>query len=172
MNLLDLILLVPLIWGAYRGFRKGLIFELTTFIALFAGIYGAMHFSGIAEPYLKTTLGSEQNHIPLIAFGLTFLAILIGVHLLGRLLHGLVQMVALGLLNGLLGGIFGILKFGVLLLALLIMIRSYSPEKGAILPKDLQEGSFLLTNMDRITEGVMRYELGEDPSSVREAIEG
>ncbi len=160
MNVLDLILLVPLIWGAYKGFQKGLVFELTTFFALFAGVYGAMHFSGIAEPYLRTALGDEQSHIPLIAFGITFLAILIGVHLLGKLLDGLIRMVALGLLNRFLGGLFGLLKVGLLIVALLIMIRTVSPEKGAIIPERMQRDSLLLSHMNRATERVMRYDLG------------
>lgn len=162
MNLLDIILLIPLLWGLYKGFRKGLIFELTTFVALFAGIYGALHFSGIAESYLVAALGEEPDHLPLIAFGTTFLFILVVVHLIGRALSKMVKWVALGLLDRLLGSLFGFLKMALFMIAILILVRSFYPGKGEIVPEGMQEDSLILSEMDRITQEVMRYDLGEE----------
>ncbi|MFB6257713.1 MAG: CvpA family protein [Flavobacteriales bacterium] len=161
MNVLDPILLVPLLWGAYRGFQKGLIHEVTTFVALFAGVYGALHYSGIAEPYLKPALGEEQEYLPLIAFGVTFVALLIGTHLLGRLLDRIVKWMALGLVNRILGGLFGLLKVALFLCALLIMLRTYGPSKGTIIPQKVQKNSLLLTYLEQGTSSVMRYDLDE-----------
>ncbi len=171
MNLIDVILLVPLLWGCYKGFSKGLVFELTTFAALFAGIYGALHFSGVAEPYLIAAWGEEPDQLPLIAFAVTFLAILVGVHLLGRLLDRLMKWVALGLINRILGAVFGVLKIALFMMGLLIIARSMDPGKGRIIPEETQENSLLLSYMDRGTKKVMRYDLGEEWSSIREATE-
>lgn len=166
MNTLDFLLLVPLLWGLYKGFRKGLIFELTTFVALFAGVYGALHFSGIAEAYLVAALGEEPDHLPLIAFGTTFLFILVAVHLIGRALSKMVRWVALGLLDRLLGGLFGFLKMALFMLVILVLVRSFYPGKGEIVPKAMQEDSLILSEMDRITKEVMRYDLGEEWDSL------
>lgn len=171
MNFLDLVLLVPLLWGCYRGFSKGLVFELTTFVALFAGVYGALHFSGIAKPYLIAAWGEEPEHLPIIAFAVTFLVIILGIHLLGRLLDRLMKWVALGLINRLLGAIFGVLKIGLFMMALLVMVRTLDPGKGNVIPEKTQKGSFLLSHMDRMTKKVMRYDLGEEWSSGREAMD-
>lgn len=169
MNILDVILAVPIVWGAYRGFRKGLVYEVSTFVALFAGIYGALHYSGIAEPYLETALGEDQDRLPLIAFASTFLVILIGTRLLGRIVNRLIEWIALGLINRSLGALFGVLKVALFMIAILIMLRSYGPSKNALIPRDLQKGSLLLSYMDRGTERVMRYDLGEDWPSERGA---
>lgn len=172
MNSLDLILAVPLLWGAYKGFQKGLIHEVATFVALFAGVYGALHYSGIAEPYLKSALGPDPDHLPIIAFATTFLAILIVVHFLGRILDRLIKWVALGMVNRLLGALFGFLKIALFIIGILILLRSYIPEGSSpIIPESVQERSLILDWMDRGTERVMRYDLGEDWPSERGASE-
>lgn len=171
MNILDLILLVPLLWGCYKGFKKGLVFELTTFAALFAGLYGALHFSGIAEPYLVAAWGEEPDHLPLIAFAVTFLIIILVVNLIGRLLDRVTKLVALGLINRVLGAIFGLLKIALFMIALLLMVRTLNPGKGAVIPGETQKDSLLLSYMDLATNKVMRYDLGEEWSSLREDTE-
>ena len=45
MNYLDIIIIIPLIWGAYKGFRKGFIIEIASLIALILGIWGGINFS-------------------------------------------------------------------------------------------------------------------------------
>jgi len=45
MNYLDIILVLPLIIGAWRGFKKGFIIELFTLLALLVGLYAGIHFS-------------------------------------------------------------------------------------------------------------------------------
>ena len=52
MNILDIILLIPIAWFAYRGFTRGFIIELVSLIALVAGIFLAIHFSWFAAEFL------------------------------------------------------------------------------------------------------------------------
>ena len=42
MNYLDVILIVPILWGLLRGVKNGIIKELTGFVALICGVYGAI----------------------------------------------------------------------------------------------------------------------------------
>ncbi len=42
MNWLDIGIAVPLVWGAYVGFKKGLVIELASLAALILGIYAAI----------------------------------------------------------------------------------------------------------------------------------
>ena len=39
---LDIVLAIPLLWGAIRGIRRGLILEVTGLAALFLGAYAAL----------------------------------------------------------------------------------------------------------------------------------
>jgi len=45
VNTLDIILAVPLLYGLYKGFTRGLIVEIASLVGLVLGIYGGVHFS-------------------------------------------------------------------------------------------------------------------------------
>ncbi len=56
MNVLDIILAIPILWLAYKGFTKGLIIEISTLAALVLGIYASLHFSYITADFLRNNL--------------------------------------------------------------------------------------------------------------------
>ncbi|MCQ0110873.1 membrane protein required for colicin V production [Zhouia amylolytica] len=122
MNFIDIVLGGLILFGFVRGLIKGLFIEVASLVALILGIYGAIHFSYFAGDFLNEKLEWDKNHINLIAFAVTFVAIVFLVYMLGKLLTKMASMVALGLLNRILGGIFGGLKLMIILAAILIFI--------------------------------------------------
>ena len=76
MNYIDILLLIPIIYAAWKGFKHGLIIEIFTLLALFVGIYVGIHFSDFTAKYLRESLGFESKYLPIIAFTLTFLGVL------------------------------------------------------------------------------------------------
>lgn len=84
MNALDIILLIPLIYGLYKGYKSGFIIQITTLAAIFAGIYVAMRFTSYTEKLLSENWEVKQSELPLIAFILTFIAVGVGVYFLGK----------------------------------------------------------------------------------------
>ena len=129
---LDVFLGLPLIYGLYKGLKNGLIIELASIVALIAGIYGIMHFSYIASDYLTARMSWDARSIKLTAFAITFLAIVIVVHLLGKFLTRLAHLTALGILNTIAGGIFGMLKVGLILGALLVFFERANGAMGLV----------------------------------------
>lgn len=123
MDYLDIVLLIPLAWGAFKGFRNGFIIELSTLAALILGIWGAIHFSDWVAEYIAQHLTIERRYLPMIAFAVTFLGIVIALNLLGRLLTSLLKAVALNGINRLVGAIFGLLKWSFILSILLFLWR-------------------------------------------------
>ena len=121
MNTFDIVLLGLLLFGFIRGLMKGLFVELASLIALIAGVYGALHFSHFAGNFLKDSVQWEEKYISIVAFAVTFFIIVIAIALLGKIFTKMANFASLGVLNKLLGGIFGILKFGVILSILLII---------------------------------------------------
>ena len=75
MNSIDILLVIPLIYGAWKGFKHGLIIEVFTLLALFVGIYVGIHFSDFTARLLREHLGLTSKYLPIIAFTITFLAI-------------------------------------------------------------------------------------------------
>lgn len=122
MNFIDIILGVLILYGLIKGFINGFFIEVASLIALIAGVFGAIHFSYIAGNYLALRLDWNEDYINLAAFAITFVAILLGVSLIGKLLTKLADLAALGLINKIMGSVFGALKFIVIVGGLLIFI--------------------------------------------------
>ncbi len=110
MNYLDIILGILLLWGLIKGLSKGLFVSLASLIALVAGIYAAVHFSHIISGYLNRYVDWEKGIMNLTAFAITFVLVVLLVSLSGKILTKIADFAALGLLNKLLGGVFGVLK--------------------------------------------------------------
>ncbi len=132
MNYFDYVLLMPVLYGLYRGFSKGLILELASLLALVAGVYGAMHFSSFTFEYLSNYVEIEVAYLQLASYGLTFLIIVLVITLTGKILTLLVKMVALGFINRMMGSIFGGMKALLILSVLLLFFDSLNKQFGIV----------------------------------------
>jgi len=124
MNYIDLILGIILIFAAIQGFRKGFIVEAASLAALILGIWGGIKFSDWTAGFITNTTGYKSDHLSTIAFIVTFIGIVIVIHILGKVLDNVVKAVALGFLNRLAGIIFGVLKVAVILSIFLLLFDS------------------------------------------------
>lgn len=140
MNYLDVIFIVPLIWAGFRGFKKGLIIEVSAFIAFGLGVWGGIHFSDFVAELLSDSV--ESKYVPLVSFAITFILIVAAVFVLGKLLEKAVNLVQLKLVNKLTGAVFGVAKIMLIISVLLVIVNSFD-QKRNIVPKDLKENSLL-----------------------------
>ena len=154
MNLIDAVLIVPLLWFAYRGFKKGLVLEVFSLLALFAGIYAAIHFSDFASVILQDNFKITSEYLPLVSFGLTFIAVLILVHLLGKMISGLMKVMALDVVNKILGAVFSMTKM-ILITGVLLSFFNSANEKIELIPEETKEGSLLYKPILKVTETVL-----------------
>ena len=120
MNIFDIIIAALLLFGFVRGLMKGLFVEVASLVALVAGVYGAIHFSYFIGDFLKESVSWKEEYITLAAFAATFVVIIIAIALLGKMLTKLADFAALGILNKILGGVFGALKIGLILSVIFI----------------------------------------------------
>jgi membrane protein required for colicin V production len=142
MSQIDIIFIIPLLWGAVMGFKKGLVLELASLVGLILGIYGAIKFSDYTAEKLVQYAEITQEWLGLISFLVTFIAIVFGVFLLAKILNKALKLVALGTVNRILGLLFGTLKF-----ALIVSIGLYFFEnmnrKFEFVEKDFAKESML-----------------------------
>jgi membrane protein required for colicin V production len=115
----DILLLLPLGVGAVKGFRRGLVLEVASLLAFVLGAIGGLALLGDAIPLVRHYVGDAFGALPFVSFLLVFVAITWGVHLLGGVIKSAVHLTPLGLLDNLLGGAAGALKW-VLGLSLLL----------------------------------------------------
>jgi len=119
MTALDVLLLLPLGIGAVKGYRRGLVLEAVSLLAFVLAVVGGLSLLSAAVPLVRHYVGSAFGLLPLVSFGLVFVAIMWGVHLLGGLLRTAVHLTPLGVLDNLLGAAAGVVKW-VLGLSLLL----------------------------------------------------
>lgn len=139
MSIIDIILAALLLFGFIRGLFKGLFVEIASLLALVLGIYGAIHFSYFAADLLDSKVDWNEKTINIVAFAITFVIIVLAISLAGKALTKLADFAALGILNKLLGGVFGALKIGLILSVLLIVFNKLNNTLPFMEEEDLEE---------------------------------
>ncbi len=156
MNYLDIILAIPLLWAVYRGFTKGLIFSVASLLALILGIYGAIHFSFVVEQYVAAWFHPSEKYLAFISFALTFVLIVIAVHLFAWAIDRLVKAVALGFMNRLAGVLFNLIKMAFILSVILSLVN-YLNSFSHFIPEEDQEESVLYDPVSSFAPAVFPY---------------
>ena len=134
MGFLDIILGMLLAYGLYKGLKNGFFVEIASLVALIAGLFGAIHFSYIVGDYLAEKLNWDEQYIKLIAFFITFVLIVLIIHMAGKFLSKVTDFTLLGILNKIAGGVFGALKTAVIVGALLIYFDKVNSSAQIIKP--------------------------------------
>lgn len=142
MNYIDVLFLIPLIWGGYTGFKKGLIVELGSLVALGLGIYGSLMFSDFTAGYLHKTFEWDKLATSKIAFAVNFIVIVVGVIFLAKALTGFADLVALGWINTIGGALFGLIK-AVVITSFIVIAIEYADKKQSFIKHELKEQSLL-----------------------------
>ena len=154
MNYLDILLLIPMLIGAWKGFRNGLIIELFTLLALLVGIYAAIHFSDYAVDVLDKNTGYTGEYAPIIAFILTFLAVGAMVFFLGKALEKVVSIVQLSAINKFAGIVFGVTKM-MFVSSIIVIILDSIDQHNDFISKELKEASILYEPLKKISTTTM-----------------
>lgn len=149
MNTFDIIIAALLIFGFVRGIMKGLFVEVASLVALIAGVYGAIHFSYFIGDWLKESVTWEERYITLAAFAGTFIVIIIVITLMGKLLTKIADFAALGILNKVLGGVFGAVKIG-LILSVIFIFFSRMNDTIPFVKKEVLEESILYSPIKKV----------------------
>ncbi|MBP2833356.1 CvpA family protein [Aquimarina sp. U1-2] len=154
MNYLDIILGILLLWGLIKGLSKGLFASLASLVALIVGIYIAVHFSYIAANFVRNYVDWSEATMKLTAFALTFIIVVISVSLAGKLLTKIADYAALGILNKILGGVFGLLKMGFIASVIIIFINAIN-ENITLIKQETLDSSVLYGPVSKIATAVL-----------------
>ena len=139
MSVLDIILGALLLFGLVNGFIKGLFVEIASLLALVLGVYGAIHFSDFAADLLQSRFDWSEKTINITAFAITFVVIVLTISLAGKALTKIADFAALGIINKLLGGVFGALKIGLILSIILIVFDKMNRTLPFVDKSELEE---------------------------------
>lgn len=144
LNFIDIAVLCFLFYGLIRGAFRGFFVEVASLLALVLGVFGALHFSSFTANLLSNYL--DWEYLPLLAFAITFVGIIIGVSWIGKLLTKLAKVILLGFVNRLLGALFGVSKWLIIsgvLIWILGQINTFFP----FLPADIIKESLFFEQL-------------------------
>jgi len=156
MNYFDAIFAIIFLWSIYRGLTRGFVIMAATLAALLLGIWGAVHFSSITSDLLYRYLNLQTQYLSLISFALTFILIVIAVHLLARAIDKLLKAVALGFLNRLAGMLFGIIKTAFIISIILVVINNID-KRVPFIPEEHKAGSLLYQPLSKLAPAIFPF---------------
>ena len=117
----DAVFAAVILLSVVAGIVRGFVFELLSLFGWIAAWFAAQWFAPVVAPHIPLgAAGSALNHG--VAFGITFVAALIVWGLVSRLLRLLIRATPLSFVDRLLGAVFGLVRAGVLLLAVTTVI--------------------------------------------------
>ena len=140
MSWLDILILLPLLVGLVIGIKRGLIIELTNLISIIAGVVCARLLSAPVAAWIAQQFTWPEAVCSVVAYTLLFLVSTILLYLLGKLLTKLFKAVKLGWLNRLLGGVFGLAKYAIIVLFVVLCVHQLDTQ-FQFLQEDLKEES-------------------------------
>ncbi len=161
LNYFDIVIAILLLWSAYRGFSKGFLIMAASLAALILGVWGAIRFSDLTANLLIENFTLSGKYTALIAFALTFIAIVIAVHLLARAMDKLVKAVALGIVNRLAGLLFALLRTAFILSIVLVLLNSID-QRAPFIPEEHKENSLLYKPLLKFAPAIFPYLNFED----------
>lgn len=164
MNYIDILLLLPLVYGLLRGLMRGLIKELASLAALIIGIFLAYHYSEDVEIFLAKYIENGEPWLQILSYVLIFAGVAIILYILSSFITKMINFMALGLVNRILGAAFGVAKILLIMLLLIFLLKPYIADirekneawKNSIVYSELEKYSHLpgelLTKFQRETE--------------------
>lgn len=102
--ILDLIFVIILILATIKGYRRGLIVGIFSFIAIVVGLAAAIKLSAVVANYIGKTVKVSQEWLPLISFAVVFLLVVLLVRWGANIIQRTAEVAMLGWINRL-GGI-------------------------------------------------------------------
>ncbi|GAB3987192.1 hypothetical protein GCM10028807_06500 [Spirosoma daeguense] len=153
MNTLDLLMLIPLAWGAFNGYRKGLLVEIVAIIAFIVAMIVGLKFLGfgidLLSPYISRELARKV--LPILGFSVIFVPTIIMVNQMGIALRRSLKYTMLGTFDSIAGAVVGLFTwvFGI---SIILWLFSYMNVK---IPARYAENAFLYPYIRPIAPKVM-----------------
>jgi membrane protein required for colicin V production len=149
MNFLDYLILGLLFWGFIAGYRKGLIMILCTLAGVILGGVFALKYMGQAGEKFSEYIHFGFKFSEFLSFVLIFTAVYIVFFFLGKSMSKAISLVMLGFVNRFSGGIFGMLKYFVLISIFMGLVNYYNVQ---LFNEDIRKSSAIYASVIELSQ--------------------
>lgn len=102
--ILDLLFLLLISFAVIKGFQRGLIVGIFSFVAVIVGLAAAIKLSAVVADYLGENTTVSKQWLPVLSFIIVFIGVVLLIRLAANLLQKSVEAIMMGWVNRL-GGI-------------------------------------------------------------------
>jgi membrane protein required for colicin V production len=147
--------------GFIKGLFKGFISEVASVIGLLSGIFLASKFNDDLSYYLQTFIEWDENYLLFLSFFILLVLTILIFSIAGKLITKLAKLIALGVFNKLLGGVFGVLK-NVLVLSVLFFMFNMLNSSLELVDENKLESSIYYNPLNEFSIRISTYALQEN----------
>ena len=134
--IIDSAFFILMIIAVFKGFSKGIVVGVFSLIAFIIGLAAALKLSAIIAHHLQESSGITARWLPLIAFALVFLVVVLLVHLGAKIIRKMVSLAMLGWLDRLAGiGLY------IIIYTIIFSVLLFFAEKMALLKPETIKAS-------------------------------
>lgn len=125
MNTVDIAILIFLLIGAYTGFRRGMLMEVISLAAFFVALIAGIKLLDWGISILSQYIEGYESLLPIIAFSVIFVGIIIALNLIGKAVKKVMDMTLLGNLDDFIGALMGVVKWALFISIILWIFESF-----------------------------------------------
>jgi membrane protein required for colicin V production len=126
MNLIDFLILIPIVYFAYRGFANGLIKEVLSIVGIILGVFLTFQYMEPVGAAINPLFEEGASFVPFISAIVIFVGTLSLVHFAAFLSKKFLETIKLNFVNRIAGAAFGFLKSGIVISAILLILAGFS----------------------------------------------
>ncbi len=130
---IDAVFILLMILAVVKGYRKGFVVALFSFVGIIIGLAAAMKLSTVVAGWLKDSTNISAAWLPFLSFVLVMIGVIFLVRLGALFIQSAIEMVLLGWLNKL----SGIVLYAALYTTLFSVLLFYTEKIGWIKPATL-----------------------------------
>ncbi len=154
MNILDILIGLPLALAVFSGFKNGFVYEIASLAGLILGIYIAINFSGYMSDFLEDMFHWHGRTLWFLSLLFTFVLVVISIRLLGKVMEHVVESLAMGPINHMLGGFVSVIK-AAFVLSLIIYLFNLVDSSHRLISQTTKEKSFLWNPVSEVAPFIM-----------------
>lgn len=155
MNWLDVVLLLPLLVGLVRGLMRGFISEIIAIVVVILGVVGAKIWAPPVSVWLLTQFAWPQGVCDAVAYTVLFLGIAIVLSIFAKLLTKLMRAIHLGWANRIAGGVFGLAKYGLIVLVAVFVMNKANETFHWLDESPVVKTSVIYPQLVKVTDAIL-----------------
>ncbi len=153
---MDIFIAIPLLWGLVRGLYKGIVMSVGSFLGLCLGVFLAYKYAPLFANVLTEWFTLSTQICYTLAYIFIFLIVALLTFLVAKILDKFLSIITLGWLNKLLGAVFGLLKYA-LIISVIVNLADYAGQYVKIIPQQCKENSIFYKPVKKLGPWVVPH---------------